>query len=237
MCTLIVAHRALADTPLLVGNNRDERYERPAAPARWWRPEPGGPRIWAPQDLEAGGTWIGLSERGVFASLTNRFGASVQGAHRSRGEVVLEALMHPDPAAAAEVLADWDPTSLNPFHLVVADRDQAHLVWHDGQRLHHEALAPGVHVVTERSLGAADSAREDYVREQVDALLAAGALGPSALRELLGTRRGLGLDDVKVDVPPWNYGTRASTIIELGAAPEARELTFVDGGFPTVSRR
>jgi len=69
MCTLIVLHRCVPDKPLVVASNRDEFLDRPAeGPAL--RVSRTGPIV-APLDLEAGGTWVGVSARGVFAGLTN----------------------------------------------------------------------------------------------------------------------------------------------------------------------
>ena len=69
MCTLIVLHRCVPGKPLVVAANRDEFFARPAEPPAVRASRTG--RIVAPRDLEAGGTWVGLSERGVFAGLTN----------------------------------------------------------------------------------------------------------------------------------------------------------------------
>ncbi len=69
MCTLIVLHRCVPGRPLVVAANRDEFLERPAEGPALRRIGDG--RIMAPLDLEAGGTWLGLNERGVFAGLTN----------------------------------------------------------------------------------------------------------------------------------------------------------------------
>ena len=69
MCTLIVLHRCVPGRPLVVAANRDEFLDRPAEePAL--RSSRTGPIV-APLDLEAGGTWVGVSARGVFAGLTN----------------------------------------------------------------------------------------------------------------------------------------------------------------------
>jgi len=69
MCTLIVLHRCVPGRPLVVAANRDEFFARPAEGPAVRESRAG--RILAPLDLEAGGTWVGLSERGVFAGLTN----------------------------------------------------------------------------------------------------------------------------------------------------------------------
>ncbi len=69
MCTLIVLHRCVPGRPLVVAANRDEFLDRPAEEPTL-RSTRTGPIV-APLDLEAGGTWVGVSARGVFAGLTN----------------------------------------------------------------------------------------------------------------------------------------------------------------------
>jgi len=70
MCTLALAYRPDADWPILLGVNRDERIARPSlAPGRHW---PDRPHVRAGKDLEAGGTWLGLSDRGMVAGILNR---------------------------------------------------------------------------------------------------------------------------------------------------------------------
>lgn len=69
MCTVILGLGTHAEVPLWVAANRDEFYDRPSTP-----PAVSGPRglpLFAPRDLRQGGTWIGVSRRGVFAALTN----------------------------------------------------------------------------------------------------------------------------------------------------------------------
>ena len=70
MCTLIALHRPHPRVPLVVAANRDEYLDRPASGLAIF--ESGGRRIVAPRDLRAGGTWLGLNDRGMFAALTNR---------------------------------------------------------------------------------------------------------------------------------------------------------------------
>lgn len=231
MCTLIVVHQILEGKPLLVADNRDENYDRPEEEAKWWRPESDGPKIWSPKDKKAGGTWIGWSEYGVFAGLTNRFGHKPDPDRRSRGEVVLEALMYQSAQEGARAIAAWSSTSVNPFHLIVSDTERAFLVWHTGSSIELEELGPGAHVITERSLGAAESKREDYVIAQVDHLLQEGTLDREHLMTLLGTKRGMGFDDVKVDVPAINYGTRSGVVIEIDRREDEPVLIYQPGGF------
>ena len=68
MCLIVVGWQAHPDYPLVVAANRDEYLARPAVPAHWWTD---APALLAGRDLEAGGTWLGVSRGGRFAALTN----------------------------------------------------------------------------------------------------------------------------------------------------------------------
>ena len=61
MCLVLVVWRAHPRYSCIVAANRDEFHARPAAPAAWW-PDP--PQVLAGRDLEAGGTWLGLTRTG-----------------------------------------------------------------------------------------------------------------------------------------------------------------------------
>lgn len=91
MCLILFAHRAHPDYPLLLAANRDEFHQRPTAPARFWEEHPD---VLAGRDLQAGGTWMGVSRRGRFAAITNfRDPAQTGPAPRSRGELPLNFLL------------------------------------------------------------------------------------------------------------------------------------------------
>ena len=68
MCLILLAWRVPGRHPLVVAANRDEFHARPAAPATFW---PDQPAILAGRDLEARGTWMGISRGGRFAAVTN----------------------------------------------------------------------------------------------------------------------------------------------------------------------
>jgi uncharacterized protein with NRDE domain len=69
---IVLGWKAHPGYPLLVAANRDEFHRRPAAPAAFWSDRP---RILAGRDLEAMGTWMGVSRSGKFAAVTNYRGA------------------------------------------------------------------------------------------------------------------------------------------------------------------
>jgi hypothetical protein len=172
VCTLIVLHRCIPGRPLVIAANRDEFFDRPAEDVAL-RVSKKGP-ILAPLDLEAGGTWVGLNQRGVFAGLTNlrpnepsldrssrlepaRTGEepaqqemSVTGAAekelKSRGDVVMAALESESAVDAMRKLSQLEEAAYNPFQLLVADGQDAWLiVYRDRPRAIE--LEPGPHIV------------------------------------------------------------------------------------------
>jgi len=223
MCTLLVAHRHFAGRPLVVAANRDEQLDRASGRPRGWT-ERALP-VFAPEDLRAGGTWLGINGAGVFAGLTNRYaGPAHPGGlspdRRSRGLVVLDALEESSARAAFDRLASVSGELHNPFHLVLADGADAFLVWSDGWTTHARELPPGLHAVTERSFDAAPSGREDALR----------GWSPSfeELRGGLAIHRDSPMDSTCVHAEEFNYGTKSATWIEYDEAGPAR-FEFTDG--------
>jgi len=226
MCTLAISLGADRRWPVVVAANRDERTGRPS---EGWalRTTPRGARWAGPRDVQAGGTWIGVSARGVVAALTN-FHAPLDWYpdldRRSRGDLVPLALEAGGAAEAEAALAAVDAAAFNPFHLVVADHGHAVLWWYDGERTGLTRLGPGLHLVTETSphgLGA----RGDLVRSRwpVDP-------SPARLRELLtlhapphpaGAATCIHMDP--------HYGTRSSAVLRLTPGLGHAELYAADG--------
>ncbi len=87
MCLIIFAYRADPRFPLVVAANRDEFFTRPTAQADFWQ-SASGSRILAGKDLQAGGTWLGITPGGGFAAVTNiRDPSQAEAKPRSRGEL------------------------------------------------------------------------------------------------------------------------------------------------------
>src|SRR5690606_22700378 len=96
MCLILLGWRARPGMTLAVAANRDEFHARPAAPAAFWADRPD---ILAGRDLEAMGTWMGVSRSGRFAAVTNYRGAREPSAAESRGALVTRFLEGGQPAA------------------------------------------------------------------------------------------------------------------------------------------
>lgn len=125
MCLIAFAWQSNAHWPLIIAANRDEFFQRETRAARWWTSDP---RILAGQDLEAGGTWMGVTRDGRFAALTNIRQPGAEPARRSRGELVAAWLggRREDTAMAAAEIAFNCGKEYGGFHLLlglIADPD------------------------------------------------------------------------------------------------------------------
>ncbi len=141
MCLIVLAWKARADLPLVVAANRDEWRERPAEPAHWW---PDHPHLLAGRDLQAGGTWMGITRAGRFAAVTNyRDPADKRSTARSRGGLVADFLR--DDSSPEAFLAALAPRAAeyNGFNLIVGDGLS---LWYFGSREGAaRAIEPGIH--------------------------------------------------------------------------------------------
>ena len=206
MCTLVLVVPSPGGV-LQVAANRDEFLARPAS-----APERSADGRWlAPRDLQAGGTWLGVNAAGLFVGVTNRSAGPRDTSRRSRGLLVLDALESPDAAGLHRRLGTLDPAAYNGFHLAYADGSSAGLTWSDGSVLRQERLGPGVHVLTEQSLGAGDDgARRRLVEERVEPEGVLGVEGWLALLSWHGPEPRAG---TCVHADGVGYGTRSAFVL------------------------
>lgn len=146
MCLILTAWHAHPAYALVVAANRDEFYDRPAAPLAWWSDAPNvlGGRDMA-QVVGHAGTWMGMTRDGRFAALTNyRAPSERRPDARSRGELVSNFLTADDVSIPAylDSLTARD-RAYNGYNLLTATRDE--LWWTSNRAEAPRKLAPGVY--------------------------------------------------------------------------------------------
>jgi uncharacterized protein with NRDE domain len=146
MCVLAFAWRAHPRWPLVVAGNRDELHARPTLPLARWS-EPG--HLLAGRDLQSGGSWLGVSEEGRFAVVTNLRGYGMPVADRSsRGALVTDYLSGQGPYANP---SEAELQDFNPFNLIVADRERASFLSNRPEGV-RSLLAPGIYGLSNGAL-------------------------------------------------------------------------------------
>src|ERR1700730_4956734 len=102
MCLLALFFRVVEDATVVVGGNRQGLYTRLGEPPRLVE----GPlRFMAGSDPVAGGTWLGVNERGVLVAVTNRPKTDAAQKPRSRGLLVRDLLACSSAAIASDQAA------------------------------------------------------------------------------------------------------------------------------------
>ena len=221
MCLIAIAWQARADLPLVVAANRDEWRDRPAQPAQWWNDRPS---VLAGRDLQAGGTWLGISREGRFAAVTNfRDPSDRRSTARSRGELVADFLGGDLDPGAYVANVSRRAHEYNAFNLLVAD---AATLWYFGSREGPpRPVAPGVHALSNHVLDEpwpkvihARRAMEAAIREGDPAPKLFEMLSDSTLaRDEHLPRTGVPLDWERrlssALIKGEDYGTRNSTVV------------------------
>lgn len=138
-----MAWQAHAEFPFVLAANRDEFFARRSASADFWIDHP---QVLAGRDLEAGGTWLGMTRSGRFAALTN---FRAPGSHKpqapSRGKLVAEFLT--GDLSIDAYLDTLNPAAYNGFNLLlgtVAGENRRLVAFSNVSNERHE-LAPGVY--------------------------------------------------------------------------------------------
>ena len=149
MCLIAWNWQPESATPLLLLANRDEFYARPAQALQWWD----GGCILAGKDLQAGGTWMGLTRTGRLAALTNyRDFSSASNPHAlrgdapSRGELVTAFLNSDMPALAFLQRLAGRAARYSPFNLLVFDG--THLLGLQSRGAQIVEMQPGIGAVS-----------------------------------------------------------------------------------------
>lgn len=230
MCLIGLALDVHPRYALVVAANRDEFFRRPAEGLDWWRTHDAAPWLLGGRDLDAGGTWMALSEHGRVAMLTNvRDPARHRPDAASRGALPVQWLH-----AAASEQAIWPALAAqgcNPFNLIAGDLAAGHWWWADDQAKAPSPLAAGLHAISNASLGT-PWPKVNRLRQAmagaIDAARDADALADrlfSALADRTAARddelpdTGVGLDRERMLSPAFistedgHYGTRCSTVL------------------------
>ena len=238
MCTVVILRRPDHRWPIFLAGNRDEMRDRPwRPPARHWADRP---NVVAGLDKLGGGSWLGINDEGVVATVLNRVGTlGPLAGKRSRGELVLEALDHADAVAAVGALAHLDARSYRPFNMVIADNRDAFWLRADGETARAIPLNEGISMLTAFELNDSADAR---IRTFLPAFRAAPAPDPDAgdwraWQDLLATEAPNGPADREAGLAfqlDTGFGTRSSAVVALPSVdhPEIKPVFLFAPGPP-----
>ena len=233
MCLIVFAWRVVPSVPLIAAANRDEFYARASAPAGLW---PEHPHVYAGRDLQAGGSWMGITQPqsdgagSRFAAITNiRAPSEHKDNAPSRGHLVADFLA--GDMSPQDYIDGIRPgaQAYNGFNLVLGDRDT--MIWYsnrgDADPRNGKPLAPGIYGLSNALLDA-PWPKLLKTKAQFASLLCLGAPDDAFFEMLADTtpapdlrlpETGVPLETermlsaVRIESP--HYGTRTSTVVKL----------------------
>jgi uncharacterized protein with NRDE domain len=245
MCLILIAFRHHPAYPLVVAANRDEFHARPTAPAAFWSD---APHVAGGRDLEAGGTWLGITRDGRFAAVTNvrEPHAATPPRPVSRGGLVSRYLAGSEHVAGFLARLPERAAEYRGFNLLAGDPRNLHYYSNRGGA--PAPLGPGIHGLSNHLLNspwpkvtggcaalAVTLERADGpepLLESLLSLLADETVAPD--RHLPDT--GVGPERERLLSPRFirggEYGTRSSTALVVTGSGEVwlRERRFGPAG-------
>lgn len=229
MCLATLALDVSQRFPLVIAANRDEFMKRPTARLAWWE-TPDQIPILSGRDMQAGGTWLGLTASGRLGLLTNvRDPANNDDKAPSRGEIVPLWLKGDKPIQDL-----WPQLAMhgyNGFNLMALDFAQGECFWLSNTSALPKRLEKGIHGLSNAQLNtpwpkllelkartkdAVNSAKsvDDLVMHLFDAL-ADETPAPDDKLPHTGVSQEWEkcLSSAFIRTPDGSYGTRCSTLI------------------------
>lgn len=222
MCLIFFSVNEHPRYKLIVAGNRDEFHQRRTAPAGFW---PDVPHVLAGRDLEANGTWLGVSRKGRISLLTNfRDPANINPAAPSRGHLVSDFLVQ--DVHGKDYLMDVKQrgSQYNGFNLLAGTPDQ--LWYYSNYAGDIQAVDKGFHGLSNHLLNT-PWPKVERGKQLLASVLAKETILPDELFELLYDEQrapdnalpdtGIGLERERVlssmFIKSPNYGSRCSTVV------------------------
>lgn len=223
MCLILFAFKNHPEYKLIFAGNRDEFYDRPTDPARFWDEDPG---LLAGKDLLAGGTWFGITRTGRLAGITNyRDPSLLKKDAQSRGLLVSRFLMSGIIPGLYLKRIKKEASRYNPFNLIIGSKDE--LFYYSNMGKDIRKLSPGIYGLSNHLL---DTPWPKLVKGKAELtrLISRSTIpGPDEFFNMLDDRTpaidsdlpdtGVGLERERMLSPAFisspDYGTCSSTLL------------------------
>jgi hypothetical protein len=209
---MAILYRVARNTPILLAANREEDTSRPT---QYPKIQSGSPRVVCGNDLQSGGTWLGVNQYGLVVAVANRPKRAAPAEPRSRGLLCRDLLDRRTAKDAAEYARkELSTGAYAGANYLCADAKYAAVVY-GGNRVQVVELTPGLHTLSNGNLDDLHDPRHEFVRRMLtlhtlDSAVTFLAVASRAFSRKLDSdgRRG-------VVISRKEYGTVSSTLVSL----------------------
>ncbi len=239
MCLLLISYNTNPEYPFVVAANRDEFYQRPTEKAGFWKDYPS---LLAGRDVQAGGTWLGITKSGRFAAITNfRDMRMIKNNAPTRGLLTLDFLVSQISAFEYGRSLKKNAGEYNGYNLLFSDNEN--LFYFSNQTKELNQLSAGVYGLSNHLL---DTPWPKVVKSK-EAFIGAvsdNKISEKQLFNILSDEREAPVDQLPdtglsreleravspVFIKSDKYGTRSSTIVLVNSV---NEVLFVEKSLDT----
>jgi uncharacterized protein with NRDE domain len=258
MCLIGFSWLNHPDYKLVLVANRDEFYQRPSLPLSKW--ESG---IYAGRDLLAGGTWLGMSESGRFAAVTNfRENVDPPKDYLTRGDLVKDFLEgNDDPKTYLESIIPHRE-SYQGFNLLLGTSEE--LFYYSNKSTEYVKVEAGIYGLSNAYLNTSWP-KVDGVKKELEEILSSHQISEEDFFKMMRDdaifdselpQTGFGEEIEKALTPkfirylPKSYGTVNTTLVfwnhdgtvnllertfdPVNLQPADQKITFSTVGIPSV---
>jgi len=240
MCLIVFAYNIHPKYKLIFAANRDEFYHRPTEQANFWKDHP---ELLAGKDLQAGGTWMGITKNGNFAAITNyRDLRNIKDDAPSRGLLTSNFLLGDQSTKEYYNSLKNNLINYNGFNLILGEIDS--LFYFSTHKEQLQKLKPGIYGLSNATLNV-PWPKVEKCKEVLEKILKQDEIHPWELISLLSdtlkakdeklpdTGAELELERTlsPVFIQSPGYGTRCSTALLIDNENNVRfvEKTFFNG--------
>ena len=238
MCLIVFANNFHPVYKLIFAANRDEFYNRPTEAAHFWKDHSD---LLAGKDLQAGGTWMGITKSGRFAAITNyRDMKNIKENAPSRGYLTFDFLMsNISPTEYFNNIKN-DLNKYNGFNLILGDVDNLFYISNIKSDL--TRIEPGIHGLSNAFLDT-PWPKVDKSKQELENAINGNQISEDRLIKILNDKSfaedenlpdtGVGkeLERVlsSVFIKTEKYGTRCSTVLLIDKNNNVKfiEKTFI----------
>ena len=226
MGIVAVYYKKLSDAPLLIALNREEDPDRAFLPPKI---QSGRPRSVCGVDQQAGGTWAGVNQHGLFAAVVNCPKKVPPADPRSRGLLCRELLSCQNAEEALDLAHREVLTGCYAGgNFICVDRMSGGVV-HGGNDVDVEIFKPGLHIISESRNNDFNDYRQEFVRrlltlQRIDSAISFFAVASKAFSSRPGASGKMG---ILVDKP--GKKTVSSLLISLTEKTQRSVMQYAAG--------
>jgi uncharacterized protein with NRDE domain len=226
MCILAIQYKLVPDTPILVAANREERFDRPSTTPSI---QSGKPRVLCGLDQEAGGTWLGVNQHGMFVAACNRFKTIMPPSPRSRGVLCRELLRAGSARRAVDTALDEISSGhYDGVNFVIADSESGWVV-HGGDDYEAVELEEGLSIVANNDVNDPRDERVKLAQRLLTLQTLDSPVKFLAVASKVFARPASAPNRPSMVVRRPQRGTVSSTLLALGKKPRDAIYQYAEG--------